>query len=266
MNAEEYIASGLLELYVAGALSDEERKEVEEAIRQHAVVAEEVIRIEKKSAQPPVTGKGRFILRSVGEKWNASAKTGNRGPFNWAAYAGWLAALLLAGGLLWSFGVADSLRNEIGREEEWKDTLQQTLIQSKEENTALQEENREIKRILSIIRNDQLVSVTLEGQKGFEKAYAKVYWDRAAEEVYLDLKGLPDPPAGQVYQLWSLQLAPQIPTNIGVIEKFRQNENKIFRLSNTNDSEAFGISLEPAGGSDSPTMEQLYVLGIVPND
>jgi hypothetical protein len=29
----------------------------------------------------------------------------------------------------------------------------------------------------------------------------------------------------------------------------------------TGDAEAFGITLEPAGGSLSPTMEQLYTLG-----
>ncbi len=34
-------------------------------------------------------------------------------------------------------------------------------------------------------------------------------------------------------------------------------------LQNTNESEAFGIRLEPAGGSESPTMEQLYTLGVV---
>ena len=39
--------------------------------------------------------------------------------------------------------------------------------------------------------------------------------------------------------------------------------NKIFAVSKTGNAEAFGITLEPAGGSKSPTMEQLYTLGAV---
>jgi len=34
-------------------------------------------------------------------------------------------------------------------------------------------------------------------------------------------------------------------------------------LKNINISEGFGITLEPAGGSETPTMEQLYALGTV---
>ena len=41
------------------------------------------------------------------------------------------------------------------------------------------------------------------------------------------------------------------------------DDNKIFALQNANESEAFGITLEPEGGSEAPTMNQLYVLGAV---
>ena len=34
-------------------------------------------------------------------------------------------------------------------------------------------------------------------------------------------------------------------------------------VENVNEAQAFGITLEPAGGSAGPTMEQLYTLGKV---
>jgi hypothetical protein len=40
---------------------------------------------------------------------------------------------------------------------------------------------------------------------------------------------------------------------------------KVFKVANAPDAEAFGITLEPAGGSVSPTLEQLYTLGKVPS-
>jgi anti-sigma-K factor RskA len=53
---------------------------------------------------------------------------------------------------------------------------------------------------------------------------------------------------------------------MGLLENFSEDENKIFALENPNQSQAFGITLEPAGGSETPTMEQLYTLGVVENN
>ncbi|WP_368662289.1 anti-sigma factor domain-containing protein [Zobellia laminariae] len=66
-----------------------------------------------------------------------------------------------------------------------------------------------------------------------------------------------------VYQVWSLKLDPLTPTSMGLLKDFTEDENKIFTLDNPNQTEAFGITLEPAGGSESPNLEQLYTLGAV---
>jgi anti-sigma-K factor RskA len=47
------------------------------------------------------------------------------------------------------------------------------------------------------------------------------------------------------------------------LENFKGNTEKIFAVSGTKDAQAFGITLEPAGGSKTPTMDQLYTLGKV---
>jgi anti-sigma-K factor RskA len=64
-----------------------------------------------------------------------------------------------------------------------------------------------------------------------------------------------------VYQVWALKLNPLTPTSIGLLDKF--DDNVFFAVNNTGDAEAFAITLEPAGGSLNPTMEQLYTLGKV---
>jgi hypothetical protein len=63
-----------------------------------------------------------------------------------------------------------------------------------------------------------------------------------------------------VYQVWALKLNPLTPTSIGLLDKFDDNNQRIFAVNNTGDAEAFAITLEPAGGSLNPTMEQLYTL------
>ncbi len=105
--------------------------------------------------------------------------------------------------------------------------------------------------------------VPLGGQDASPGSYAKAYWNKTEEKVFIDAKGLPEPPDGFVYQVWSLKLSPLTPTSMGLLENFTTDENKVFALNNPNESEAFGITLEPAGGSESPTLEQLYTLGVV---
>ena len=111
-----------------------------------------------------------------------------------------------------------------------------------------------------------MTKVPLAGQQIAPDAYVNVFWDKSSNKAYIDALGLPEPPEGMVYQVWSLTLDPLTPTSMGLLENFSEDENKIFALENPNQSQAFGITLEPAGGSETPTMEQLYTLGVVENN
>ena len=64
--------------------------------------------------------------------------------------------------------------------------------------------------------------------------------------------------------MWSLKLEPLTPTSLGTLDNYvAATDTSIFEVENTNESEAFGITLEPAGGSEGPNLEQLYALGAV---
>ena len=117
--------------------------------------------------------------------------------------------------------------------------------------------------MLSVLRDKKITRIPLQSQGVAPDAYATVYWNKEQNKAYIDAKELPTPPRGKVYQVWSLQLEPLTPTSIGLLDEFSMDDNKILTLENPNTSEAFGITLEPEGGSESPTMEQLYVLGAV---
>ena len=94
--------------------------------------------------------------------------------------------------------------------------------------------------------------------------YAKAYYNKNTKEVYIDASGLPEPPKGMVYQVWSLQLEPVLtPTSIGLLDSYATSSTKVIKVENAESPQAFGITLEPAGGSASPTLEQLYTLGKV---
>ena len=138
-----------------------------------------------------------------------------------------------------------------------KSNLQKSVVD-------LELKNKQSATALNVVRDSKNTVVNLAGQKVDPSASAKIYWNKDTQTVYVDASGLPKPPEGKVYQIWSLKLSPTLtPTSIGLLDNFTGNNEKLFAVSGTKDAEAFGITLEPAGGSKSPTMEQLYTLGKV---
>ena len=263
---EEYIESGVLELYVYGALSEVENVEVYKALKEHPEVLEEVKEIEKSlmtlsAAVAPSDASSLFD--SIKEKLNFTEEETpvipiDRKRNNWIGYIGWAASVVLLIGLFTQFNKNKQLQEELVNTQ-----IDQQLLEG--QITIVEEDLFQTKSLLDIIRNKETLKIPLQPQKVDPSAYATVYWNKEKQTAYIDVDGLPKPPPGKVYQVWSLKLDPLTPTSLGILDKFTVDENKIFALTNNsnNESEAFGITLEPEGGSESPTLEQLYTLGVV---
>ncbi|TYB77135.1 anti-sigma factor [Bizionia myxarmorum] len=272
MTNKEYIESGILELYIAGSLSDAENKAVYDKLLTNPDLLDEVLKIEAAivqltaAASPSDT---QHLFKAVKTKLGLDDKHETKvvplhePKTNWLAYSGWAASIVLAGGLIYLLNQQNALKTNIQtvKTELQEKTIDNTLLE--ERITTATANLTEAQKLLSVIRDKNIVSIPLSGQAVSPEAYATVYWDKNANNIYLDVQGLPEPPAGKVYQVWSLTLNPLAPTSLGTIDDFANNETKIFTIENANASEAFGITLEPEGGSTSPTMEQLYTLGAV---
>ncbi len=263
MDINEYIASGILELYVAGALSEKENEEVHIMMLQYPEVQEEVLKIESSivsltSAASP-SDSSRFypaIQSQLHAQDNTPVIPIKRSRSSWITYSGWAAAIIAAIALLYTVNEINTLEEQIQVVETNNDILEEQIEKA---NSDL----AEVENLVAILRDKNIVTVPLEGQPVYPEAYAKVYWNKKAENIYLDAQGLPEPPRGKVYQVWSLKMSPLTPTSLGTLDDFTTDDNKIFSIPNPNDSEAFGITLEPAGGSETPTMDQLYTIGVV---
>ena len=264
MDVKAYIESGILELYVAGALSVKESVEVYEIIQKHPEILQEVIEIEAtiiKLTAATSQKTNSNLLKDIKEKLNfgndaVKVISIDKPKYNWFSYSGWAASLILAAGLLWTLNQNKQLEDTIITADIENAYLEEQIEASKTNLAAT-------KHLLDVLRDRAIISVPLGGQGDFANTYAKVYWDKTNNTIYLDAQGLPEPPKGKVYQVWSLTLNPLTPTSLGTIDDFITDDNKIFALENPNATEAFGITLEPEGGSETPTMEYLYALGIV---
>ena len=265
MDIQEYISSGVLELYVYGALTETESREVSNTLREYPEVRKEVEEIEvalqKLSSAVAPTYNAEAILASIKQKLSNKSGSGvvrmdreKRTP--WVSYIGWAASLLLLVGLFFLLGDNNDLREQLNSAQIRSAKLEQQIADARDNAEKTEE-------LLAVLRDKDVSKIPLQGQNVDPEAYAAVYWNKRENTAYIDAKNLPEPPRGKVYQVWSLKLEPLTPTSIGLLDEFTMDDNKIFALQNANESEAFGITLEPEGGSETPTMEQLYVLGAV---
>jgi anti-sigma-K factor RskA len=260
MNPEEIIASGILEMYVCGALPENETLEVEQAIKTYPEVKLEIEIIEEsllhlaESVAPPIQAMTwTYILNSIRNvKNNGEDKVRT---LNLPAITGWAAAILFMGGIMWMFNQTNKLNNSLQ-----VTTTENTIL--KEEKANVETQLTQNSEILEVLRSRDYQAYTLPGNQAVApEAFAKVYLNKKDNVAYIDVKGLPTPPRGKVYQVWSLKMEPLTPTSVGLIAEQNEAGDGIYRFINFPDPEAFGITLEPEGGSETPTLSQLYILG-----
>ena len=262
MDIAEYINSGILELYVFGSLSEEETEDVAAIAAKNSDIQDEILSIEKavvslSYSMAPYLSAANFdkIKSQLIEKHQGVIKLEPRS--NATSYLGWAAAILLSIGTGYFYN-----QNSISENQVVEQSREKAKIDADYKNLSI--EKQQTDDVLAVVRDENNTVITLAGQAAAPRAKAKIYWNKATATVYVDASGLPEPPEGKEYQIWSLKLAPVLtPTSIGTLANFSSNDSKIFAVESTTGAEAFGITLEPKGGSLTPTMEQLYTLGKV---
>lgn len=262
METKEYIESGILELYVFGILSESENQGVAAMAVGNIDIQNEILSIEKAitslsfSISPYLSAanydriKAKLIDKHK-DVIELKPKT------NYSKYIGWAAAVILMAGTGYFYNKNELSQSEIAKMASAKSSLNTDL-----KILRLQKQQSEL--VLAVVRDETNRVINLAGQAADPGAKSKIYWNKTTDVVYVDASGLPEPPAGMEYQIWSLKLAPTlVPTSLGTLSLFSGNESKIFIVDSTAGAEAFGITLEPKGGSPTPTMERLYTLGKV---
>ena len=260
MDTTEYISSGTLEFYVYGLLSEQENIEVNELAQKHESVRAEILSIEKAvinlshGVSPHLSAENyEKIRQKLIEKHGGVVQLEPKRGMN--PYIGWAAAVVLMFGLAFQYYKYNEVTKEVEAVNVQKSKFEQLLASTEKKNA-------EAEKALAVIRDNASTTVNLAGQEAAPEAYAKVYVNKNTKESYVDVSGLPKAPAGKAYQVWALKLDPLTPTSIGIIDDSTL-QNGVFKIDTNETAQAFGITLEPAGGSPAPTLEQLYTLGKV---
>lgn len=264
MNEQEIIASGILELYVCGSLSESDIREVETAITTYPNLKKEIEIIESslitlaENVSPPLsTVVWTYILKTIQNAKGIGNTSTREKSFNWVGVTGWAAAILLLGGLFWAMNQKNILEDKVDFTTTENADLEDQLKTTKKD--LLETEN-----VIAVLRDDAFNTIALPGNKDVApEAFAKVIYNKRDGIAYIDAKGLPTPPKGKVYQVWSLLMEPLTPSSMGLLSELSAVQPNLYKFEKFPVAEGFGITLEPEGGSETPTLSQLYVLGTV---
>lgn len=275
MDNQDYIASGILELYAAGGLTQAEREEVERraatspeirfALEEACAAMEGYAELHAVRPRPDLKDR---IMQRIGnpaqEKVLPPAQETIVRPlfpevrkqaaaFQWMFAAS--IALFLFSGLL-----SIHFYNKWQQAEERLAGViaSERLLAQDFKRTTLQLQGQE--KVLTILRDPEFKPVRLQGLAAHPDASMMVYWSPRRQQVYVDKVALPAPPAGKQYQLWALVNGKPVDAGLVNVAGGKVSLQMMKRISF---AQAFAVTLEPAGGSRVPTLEQLTVMGKV---
>jgi anti-sigma-K factor RskA len=269
LDSKAYISSGVLELYVLGALDHTEAAEVELNAKRYPEIREELDNIQhtlecyaqKHGVQPSPLIKANLFAEvekraSVKDLVSVKAKTLEQPAklMNWLAAASIIVAVISTAFSAYFYSKWKNTENALVSLREENQIFAQNANFKLDSNKHVIEEKA---NYFAFVTDTSTARITLKGLSISPSSIAIVFWNKQTKQVFIDIKSLPDPPEGMQYQLWALDNG--TPVDAGVFEMVPSGEMQ--KLLPVQQAQAFAVTLEKMGGSSQPTLEMIHVLG-----
>lgn len=248
MDLQSFIQSGLLEAYVLGQCTAEERAEVERMLAAHPEVRAELDAIEgalekvamANAVTPPPDLKDK-VLQQIKSSDQPSAAPGSASRL--IPMLGWAAAacLLLALSASWFFSNQNTQRHNgqiAALETQIADCKKQAQQQAR------------MQEVIALLRDRSTQTIVLsDGPE--PKVTATVWNNPLRKEIAIDLNSLPAPNPGKYFQFWAI--VDGVPVSMGMVNL--SGSDSIQTLPFVANAQAFAISEEDKPeGNATPTV------------
>lgn len=283
MNTKEYIESGMLEQYVMGTLSAQEKQEVECMSHIYPEIAAELLSVQntmeafaKSVSQTPPAHLREQILGSLHElataerstehaSVSAQSQTQNEGSsplvletasknnrmtaqYHFMRIA---ASVLLLLGMVLGYQLYQSHLQQADQKKQLASIQKELEVKS----ALLSVQGQH----LAVLQNPDFQQIALNGIPAKSPdSKVLVYWNKKSNEVYISDAQLPAPAEDKQYQLWAI--ADGKPVDMGMLSETFKDTN-FQKMKTIGNAQAFAITLEKKGGVASPTLSEMYVMG-----
>jgi len=276
MDTKEYIQSGAIEAYVLGLATEHEVAEIEKLSREYAEIKKAIHDFEislengafENAVDPPGYVKSSLERRLANEFYRIEEPTTIRElgttrpdnvrslPARKISFWKYLAAacvVLLVGSTALNFYFYSGFRDS---NEKYQALLtERNTLQAN--NAAYQSRLNNIQQSLRLMEDPRMISIKMLGVPGKEQNLATVFWNTQTKEVYVYPNFMEKIPPGKQYQLWAI--VDGKPVNAGMIGDCEG----LCKMKVIDRAQAFAVTLEKEGGSETPTSTAMYVVGKV---
>lgn len=269
LNKNEIIDSGMLELYVAGALSEEESSRISQFVKESPELQQEVIEIEKtlmhlaaaNVEQRPKVNTIYQVLNKIEEEKTKESQSETpivdffdkqeKRDMRWLQIAAAVALLLSIAVNIFLYLRLNNVQGDVKY-------LQAELEKNQKSSQNLLAVNKSQSEFIDLVSKETVYRIDLERIAREESNKAFVIYDEASKKLAISKWSLAELEEEQVYQLWAIYGEDVV--SLGALP---QNPQKVvFKdLENIKTPDAFAISFEPDG--ESPTPTEVIMVGAV---
>jgi anti-sigma-K factor RskA len=255
-----------LPAFALGALDSDEHAEVAAHVATCAECAAALVEEERVVANigleatpvtPPIALKSRVLARIAAEPRDTNLDSRTvpfRAPDR--ARSAWAGGLLMAASVAIAIGAslyAYALRSEVMALRGAVAAASDQSARLRQELATMRRDWATLTRAMDVMKAPDLLRVDLKGQTQAPGATGRALWSQGAGLVFT-AERLPALPAGRVYQLWAI--AGTTPTGSGVFVPDAAGGASVTVPvpAGMPRPDAFGVTIEPTGGSATPTM------------
>ncbi len=276
VDINEYIASGILESVTLGLASPQEVQEVACLSKIYPEIQAEFIRVQKRceemmleSAQAPDPSVRASLLKTIAEtpqekapakKEDAKIIAMNSTPEVKGVSPMW--KMMAAASLIMTIGIGALwfLSNrEVKRLDNIMASMEKDQLKNDQILQAMIVEKDHLQTVQEVLAAESMRTVKMTGTAMEPEATVKVMWSKDMKKAVMHAEKITPPPANMQYQLWVI--ADGKPVSVGLF-----NYDEVEQMTepfdvNAQNITAFAITLEKMGGSPTPTMEKMVVMG-----
>jgi anti-sigma-K factor RskA len=259
MNIQDYIASGIIEQYVLGDVSTQEKKEVECMSHIYPEIAEAVLHLQQtleglamqEAVDVPKQIKER-IFKIIAEEAKTIVPTPSttkivnlplNTPVNNINYKTYL-QVAAAVFVIATSAIVYFINNSNSKTQ----TALNNKIDSLQKNVAITKQQLAEQ---SLLNSNAYV---LPGNNKAPKASLTVIWNKETGNVYVSNVTLPKTPINKQYQLWGIKDGK--PIDLGVFDV----TNVTQAMKQIKGMQAFAVTLEDKGGKPIPNLAELHAI------
>jgi anti-sigma-K factor RskA len=257
VDIKAYIESGVIESYVLGMADTQEAAELEQLSRQYPEIRKAIdefeLNLEKQSLAGAVMPSPQVKQNLLSTLDFEKEDKGRLVAFGWSRYVAAASVILLVASAALNIYFYNQFKTT-------SSAYQALLV----EKTSLIAKNQEIQtkaldlyNSMQMMSDPKVVKVSMAAMPGKEGNLATVFWDSKSKDVYLLPNKLSEAPSGKQYQLWAI--VDGKPVDAGMMDAC----TGLCKMKNIPAASAFAITLENKGGSPTPTMDQMFVVGKV---